>query len=78
MKSERFVVLTLQEARKFDHTGEWTEGFEDWEYVGFLVDTKTNRIVFSDSMEHKDANFRRAFRPLVELLNEIDLENQNA
>lgn len=71
--ADRFVVYTLQEAQKFDPSGEWTEHLdEDYDYTGFLVDTKTDEIVFSDSMESEDANFRRDLRPLVKLLNQVD------
>lgn len=62
----RFKVVELEEAKEYDeYVCEWDEN----DGRSYLLDTKTNEIVFSDAMEPEDATLGRALKPLVDLLN---------
>jgi hypothetical protein len=74
----RFVVLDGSAASLSCNAGEYPWcGMRD-DYANYLIDTESGAIVFCDEMEPEDAELRRALRPLVDLLNEIDAERQHA
>lgn len=70
--NDRFVVVNTPEAAGREDAAAW--GLEPGDYGSVLIDTKTDRIVFSDSMEPEDASLGRDLKPLVDLLNEVDKE----
>jgi hypothetical protein len=65
----RFIVVA--DPRGYDDPQGFTEGLDDWDYSEYVVDTKSNQIVFKDGSEPEDASLSRHYRPLVVLLNRV-------
>lgn len=65
----RFIVV--DEAEGYEDPEGFSEGVEDWNFPSYLVDTKTNEIVFKDGGEPEDASLTRDYRRLVDLLNKV-------
>lgn len=72
MKPQRFVTVAWDEAQNATNAGEYEPWDGDRDYSSYLLDTKTNKIVFNDRMEPEDATLDRDLSPLVDLLNETE------
>lgn len=72
----RFITVDSTQGSLANNADEWIFE-EEWEsgWHSYLLDTKTNDIVFSDRMEPEDATLGRDLRRLVNLLNDIDSES---
>jgi hypothetical protein len=69
----RFIVADADEVleKEYDDPEFLTEGYGHGDSPSFLVDTKTNEVIWSDGMEPEDASLGRSLRPLVALLNKV-------
>lgn len=71
MSPTRYHACGWDAAHTALNAGEY-EPWHPYDEALYLLDTKTNKIVFCDRMEPEDATLGRALRPLVDLLNEVE------
>lgn len=71
MPNNAYEIVDLERAKTATNADEFVwEGPWGDDFSNYLLDTRTNEIVFSDSMEPEDATLSRDLSPLVTLLNE--------
>lgn len=68
MTPTRYWICEWAAAARATNAEEY-EPYDAWDEASYLLDTKTNMIVFCDRMESEDATLNRDLRPLVDLLN---------
>jgi hypothetical protein len=66
---KRYQVVEWSQASDARNAEEYAPWDGDDDLATYLLDNKTNEIVFCDRMEPEDATLDRDLAPLVELLN---------
>lgn len=69
--ADRFKVVDLDEAKKYNDPHSYVEYASEWDYNNYLVDTATDDVIWSDGMEPEDATLVRDLYFFVDLLNKV-------
>lgn len=69
----RFKIVDFKEAQGYDDPNEYAydTGWNDAEWSYYLVDTKTNEVIYADGGEPEDMTLTRNLGFFVDKMNEV-------